>query len=565
MIRVALYARYSSDNQRDASIEDQLRICREEVKREQWQIVATYKDAGISGSSTILRPGIQMLLQDAQTGQFDIVLAEALDRISRDQADIATLFKHLKFAGVPIVTLAEGEISELHIGLKGTMNALFLKDLAAKTHRGLRGRVESGKSGGGLCYGYKVVKKLDGSGDPIRGDREVDAREAEIIRRVFRDFGAGIGPRAIASALNSEGIVGPEGKLWNDTTIRGHVKRGTGLINNELYIGRLIWNRQRYIKDPSTGKRVSRMNPESEWIVTEVPGQRIIDDALWQAVKQRQSDIADKYANVTEAVRAHHQTNRLNGVRRPKSLLSGLIFCGICDGPYSLRGADRFACSNHISNGSCTNTRTIPREELERRVLAGLKDRMMAPEIAAEATHAYATETNRLNRERRSSRDAWNAELEKTDRELDKAVDAILAGVPPQKLKDRMEKLEVRKAELLGLLDDVPQDVPDLLPSASAVYSGKVARLTEALNWPEERTEAAEVLRTLIEKIVLRPGPQRGEIDALLYGELGTILNWIERQAVGKVAKTKNPAAMATGLSVSVVAGAGFEPAAFRL
>jgi hypothetical protein len=58
---------------------------------------------------------------------------------------VATLFKHLRFAGVQIVTLAEGEISELHVGLKGTMNALFLKDLAAKTHRGLRGRVEKGK------------------------------------------------------------------------------------------------------------------------------------------------------------------------------------------------------------------------------------------------------------------------------------------------------------------------------------------------------------------------------------------------------------------------------------
>ena len=124
MIRVALYARYSSDNQRDASIEDQFRICREQAKREKWKIVGTYKDAGISGASMILRPGIQALLQDAQAGQFDIVLAEALDRISRDQADVATLFKHLKFAGVPIVTLAEGEISELHVGLKGTMNAL---------------------------------------------------------------------------------------------------------------------------------------------------------------------------------------------------------------------------------------------------------------------------------------------------------------------------------------------------------------------------------------------------------------------------------------------------------
>ena len=91
-----------------------------------------YQDAGISGSSTILRPGTQKLVRDAQCGAFDVVLAEALDRISRDQADVATLYKHLKFAGVPIVTLAEGTISELYAGLKGTMNALFLKDLAMK-------------------------------------------------------------------------------------------------------------------------------------------------------------------------------------------------------------------------------------------------------------------------------------------------------------------------------------------------------------------------------------------------------------------------------------------------
>ena len=262
MTRVALYARYSSDNQREASVDNQLRICREQAKREKWKVVGTYKDAGISGASMILRPGIQALLQDAQAGQFDVVLAEALDRISRDQADVATLFKHLKFAGVPIVTLAEGEISELHVSLKGTMNALFLKDLAAKTHRGIRGRVEDGKSGGGLCYGYKVVKQLDARGDPIRGDREIDAAEANVVRRILRNYAEGISPRVIAKTLNEEVVSGPEGWLWNDTTIHGHAKRGTGILNNELYIGRLIWNRLRYLKDPSTGKRVSRLNPE---------------------------------------------------------------------------------------------------------------------------------------------------------------------------------------------------------------------------------------------------------------------------------------------------------------
>nr|WP_313665881.1 recombinase family protein [Brucella intermedia] len=565
MIRVALYARYSSDNQREASIEDQLRICREQAKRENWKIVGTYKDAGISGASMILRPGIQALLQDAQAGQFDIVLAEALDRISRDQADVATFYKHLKFAGVPIVTLSEGEISELHVGLKGTMNALFLKDLAAKTHRGIRGRVEDGKSGGGLCFGYNVVKQLDARGDPIRGNREINEAEANVVRRIFREFASGIGPRTIARTLNEEGVPGPAGKLWSDTTIRGHVKRGTGLVNNELYIGRLNWNRLRYIKDPSTGKRVSRLNPESEWIIKDVPELRIVDDELWHSVRVRQGEIAEKFANVTEAVRKHHKKNRLNGTRRPKSLLSGLVFCGCCGGPYSLRGADRFACSNHISKGACSNSRTIPREDLEARVLSGLKDRMMAPEIVKEAMRAYAEETNRLNRERRSSGDAWKAELVKIEKEIRSIIEAIKAGMFHESMKAEMDTLEARKTELNTLLADAPEDTPDILPSASAIYAKKVSALTKALNRKEERQEAAETLRGLIEKISLTPGPERGEIYATLHGELGTILNWTERQAVEKTTKNNTPGGDLTGVSVSVVAGAGFEPAAFRL
>ncbi|NVN38770.1 recombinase zinc beta ribbon domain-containing protein [Komagataeibacter swingsii] len=155
----------------------------------------------------------------------------------------------------------------------------------------------------------------------------------------------------------------------------------------------LVWNRQRYVKDPSSGKRVSRLNPESEWVITNVPDLRIVDHALWQATKARQSIIAEKYVNVTEAVRAHHKRNRLNGTRRPKSLLSGLLFCGLCGGPYALRGSDRFACSSHVTNGSCTNSRTIPRPDLERRVLSGLKDRMMAPEIAADIDREGCADT----------------------------------------------------------------------------------------------------------------------------------------------------------------------------
>ena len=215
-------------------------------------------------------------------GAFEIVVAEALDRISRDQADIAALYKHPCFAGVMIFTLSagEGEINELHVGLKGTMNALFLKDLAAKTHRGLRGRVEAGNSGGGICYGYDVVKLPDDAGEPIRGEREINEAEAKIVRRIFRKFAAGTSPRAIARRLNDDGIPGAKGRLWSDSVLRGHAKRGTGMLDNDLYIGRLVWNRQHFMKNPDTGKRVARVNPPEEWMVVEVPEPRIVGDGM---------------------------------------------------------------------------------------------------------------------------------------------------------------------------------------------------------------------------------------------------------------------------------------------
>ncbi|WP_233129145.1 DNA resolvase [Acetobacter sp. DsW_54] len=190
-------------------------------------------------------------------------------------------------------------------------------------------------------------------------------------------------------------------------------------------------------------------------------------------------------------------------------------------------------------------------------MLSGLKDRMMAPEIAAEAMRAYAEETNRLNRERRSNTDVWQVEQVKVEKQIQGIIEAIKEGMFHPSMKAEMDTLEARKAELASLLSDVPDDVPDLLPSASAVYARKVGRLTDSLNRPEERLEAAEALRALIEKVVLTPGPNRGEIDAMLYGELGMILSWIERQAIGKVEKRNTPGAMLTGVSVSVVAGAG--------
>jgi DNA invertase Pin-like site-specific DNA recombinase len=208
LMRAAVYARYSSDLQSACSIEDQVRLCRTRIGVEGWSLVNTYTDHALSGASR-LRPGYQKLLEDARAGTFDIVVAEALDRLSRDQEGTAALYKQLGFAGVRLLTLAEGDISELHVGLKGTMNALFLKDLAMKTRRGLEGRVRLGRSGRGLCYGYKTTRETDTAGNPIRGGRLIEDGEAEVVRRIFREYAAGRSPRQIARRLNAEGVSGP--------------------------------------------------------------------------------------------------------------------------------------------------------------------------------------------------------------------------------------------------------------------------------------------------------------------------------------------------------------------
>lgn len=135
-------------------------------------------------------------------------------------------------------------------------------------------------------------------GAPVRGDRAIDPVEAAVVRRIFEDYARGLSPKKIAEALNLERVPGPQGGHWGTSTIHGNRERGTGILNNELYIGRQVWNRLRYVKDPGTGKRISRLNPETEWVITEVPDLQIIDDALWEQVRSRQGALTSKDTGV---------------------------------------------------------------------------------------------------------------------------------------------------------------------------------------------------------------------------------------------------------------------------
>jgi site-specific DNA recombinase len=549
-MKVALYARYSTDNQRDASIADQFRVCRAYAEKQGWQIVDEYSDHAISGAS-LLRAGVQALITEALRGRFQVVLAEAMDRLSRDQEDIAGLFKRMAYANVKIVTLSEGEVTHLHVGLKGTMNALFLKDLADKTRRGLRGRVELGKSGGGNSYGYDVVKQFQANGEPIRGDRVINPAEAEVVRRIFRDYVVGKSAKRIAAELNKDGIPAPSGSDWGFSTINGNAKRGNGVLNNEMYIGRIVWNRQRFIKDPETGKRQARPNPAAERIVQDVPELRIIDDELWNAAKARQAAIKTKRGDDGSEVQ-----NSFRDRRRPKYIFSGLIKCASCGGGYAMISADLIGCSTARNKGTCKNRRSIQRDRLEERVLNALRYHLMDPALFKEFCDEFTREMNRLRMESSASIEAARSEVKRIERELDTLLNLILKGGAADRINAKMVQLEGRKAELEQQLTDAEAPPPLLHPEMATFYREQVGALHEALQDDTEATrlKAGEILRSLVKEIILTP--EAGELKIDVRGDLAGIL------AISL--KTKNPATR-TGVSqFEMVAGIGFEPITFR-
>jgi DNA invertase Pin-like site-specific DNA recombinase len=546
-MKVAIYARYSSENQREASIEDQFRICREFARKQGWRIAGEYSDHAISGA-TLMRPGFQAMMAEALRGKVDVVLAEALDRFSRDQEDTAGLFKRLTFAGVGIVTLAEGDITFLHIGLKGTMNAMFLKELADKTRRGLRGRVELGKAGGGLCFGYRIVRTFK-DGVVSTGEREVVPEEADIIRRIFQDYIAGISPKQIAKDLNREGLRGPRGALWGPSTIYGNPKRGTGILHNELYIGRLVWNKLRYLKDPDSGKRVSRPNPESEWVISQVPALRIVDDEQWQAVQAR-------YAAVQKKWRSAEPGKRFRQFVRPKYLFTGMTKCGVCGAGFVVYYRDRLGCFGTRERGTCTNTLTIPRHDVESRVLAALQEKLLRQDFFEEFCREFAKEMNRLRMEQRASLSGAKRELERVQRDIRKVIEAIKAGFPLSELKPEMESLQERKTVLQAQLAAVDEPPPLLHPSMGDLYRSKVEELAAALQREDTRLEASESLRGLVESIVLTP--RDGQLGIELKGNLAAMLTAAENAK-------RSPETGDLCVPMKVVAGAGFEPATFGL
>ena len=260
-------------------------------------------------------------------------------------------------------------------------------------------------------------------GTPVRGDRSINPSEAATVVDIFQRYAQGDSPRVIAQSLNKEGVSGPNGNTWGQSTINGNAVRGTGILNNELYIGRLVWNRLHYLKDPETGKRISRLNPESEWIIKDVQELRIVPQDLWDRVKARQSSVKRSQGDPTD--------RPLWNRRRPRYLFSGLIKCGCCGGGYSMIGQHLLGCSTARNKATCDNRLNIRRDVLEATVLDGLRHHLMDPDLFEEFCAEFTRELNRLRMQEQASKVSVANELEKVKRDIRRIIEAIKAGVSP--------------------------------------------------------------------------------------------------------------------------------------
>lgn len=248
-MRFVGYGRMSTDRQNPLSAEDQIYEIRTAGEAKKWKFVGAYTDNAVSGFSTHGRDQFARMQSDAKEGKFDCIVVEDLDRLSRNLGDLAKFRELMDFYGIPTYSLSKGGfIGDLDIGFKGTMSAQFLQDLSQKTKRGLAAKFRSGKSAGGLAYGYRTTAEP--------GVHKIHEDEANVVRRIFKMYADGYSPRMIAGQLNAEGIPGPRGGVWNASSINGHRERGVGILRNSLYIGRRVWGRTQQLKNPETGRRI---------------------------------------------------------------------------------------------------------------------------------------------------------------------------------------------------------------------------------------------------------------------------------------------------------------------
>ena len=556
-MKAAIYARYSSDKQSDASIDDQIRNCTHYAERFGMKVALRFDDKALSGTSKN-REGLDKMLYAGMHGEFDVLLVDDLSRMSRTRTETMQIIERFKFRGIRIVGVSDGYDSatkgeKIQSTMRGLMNELYLDDLREKTHRGMTGQAMKGYSAGGRTYGYKRLPIED----PIRLDannraeiiavkREINEEEAKWVQKIFEWFAAGDSPKRIADKLNRLGVVSTRGSTWAANAIYGDYSDATGLLNNQLYIGRYIWNRSEWRKDPDTGKRKRTKREAKDWIITEMPELRIISQELWDAVQARQLDIRQRSVKIREAL-----NNPKSRSHTGKYLFSGLVQCGCCGAAYTVYSTTSYACATNINRGdaACANRLRIPRKLLEGSLLTIIQKEL----LSEEAIDVFIRETSLALTERESipqaEQEAHIRKVEKAEKEIANIMKAIQAGIITPTTKDMLQKAEAEHEQAkreLAANTQAANAITTVLPNMAERYRAMVCSLGKTLY--ADVGQARECLKALMGQIRLLPTP-----NGCLEAELRHNTEGFIKLALGDA------------LKVRMVAGAGFEPAAFRL
>jgi site-specific DNA recombinase len=266
-MKAVIYARYSTDLQSEASIEDQLRQCRRLAESSGLSVVGVYEDRAIS-AGTAQRPGYQSMLDAGRSRGYDVIIVEDVSRLWRSNAEFGPRSAELADLGVHLVTCCGDDTRRdgwgLMLVIKQAMAEQMRRETSYRTRRGLEGLALAGKSTGGRVYGYS-----GGQIDPV---------EAARVRQMFELAGAGMSQEKIAAKLNAEGVPTARGSQWRQSTV-------SGILRNQRYLGAVQWGRTSYGGSAADSLRKRRVvRQEGPLVSRQDEAARIIDQAAWESV-----------------------------------------------------------------------------------------------------------------------------------------------------------------------------------------------------------------------------------------------------------------------------------------
>ncbi|WP_158091287.1 recombinase family protein [Thalassospira mesophila] len=508
-MRAGIYARHSTDKQ-ETSTQDQIRRCQEFCLQKGYSVTEIYRDEAFSGSHIENRPGISALLVGALNDRFDLVVAEDLSRISRDQADTANFFKKMLFLGVPVETVSEGLINELHIGLKSTMNALYLKDLADKTHRGVIAAVLRGGVPGGKLYGYDLVHALDEFGEPIRGKRTINPEQAAIIREIFEYYAQGRKLKHICDDLNRRGVDSPKGGKWAPSSLVGSFVRQTGMLRQTLYNGTVTFNKMQYRKHPESARRVSIIRPESEWITVPIPELAIIDQDVFAEVqkaldmrssKHLQRKLGPKVISEAEkreiSIRRSKEWRRSQAItpKKTNAVFGGKLYCATHGHKITATYAKHYSCPVK----GCQN-RSLNYDQ----IIALVLEAISTLDQNTIRDHFDSEKMNKTRARHAQEIDRLKIELETLRTSVNKVIEALGPDARSQDIRaffdDKSELIHRTKLDISRHQRELAETtVPKSLDRIIQKHTNLVARLRV---WSRD-PEAVVPLRRVIEKLTI--------------------------------------------------------------